>query len=347
MRGRTAALTILLLAAAAGRGQAQSSAPVEARSGPWQVALTADERDSLRAVVKSHLTYLTRPELAGRATGQPGSDSAAEYLASRYQAMQIAPASPARVCTSLGACGTSYFQTFGLPAMLETIGFADNVRARNVIAAIPGTDPALANEWLVIGGHYDHVGTTGLGSNDLDYPTRPHLGADDNASGTAAVMALARRLADIPVRRPVMFVNFGAEELGLVGSRFFVGAPPIPVNSIVAMFNFDMVGRLRSRPLDVIGVGSSTDWVPLLDSARVATRMRYTPTALVGAGSDHQSFAEAGVPVLFFHTGLHVDWHTRRDTIGKIDIDGIVRVLDFAERVIRAVGDRDAPVARQ
>ena len=300
----------------------------------------------MRAAVRGHLTYLTRPELVGRATGQPGSDSAAEYLAARYLAMQIAPASPVRVCATVDACGSSYFQSFTLPAEPALYGVGAGARARNVVAAIPGTDPTLANEWLVIGAHYDHVGTTGLGSRDREYPTRPHLGADDNASGTAAVLVLARRLADVPLRRPVMLVNFGAEELGLVGSRIFVGAPPMPVNAIVAMFNFDMVGRLRSRPLDVIGVGSSPGWVPLLDSVRVATRLRYTPRELVGGGSDHQPFAEAGVPVLFFHTGLHNDWHTRRDTMNKLDVNGIVRVIEFAEIVIRAVGDRDDRVTR-
>ena len=315
--------------------------------GPAQAALPTEARDSLRAAVTAHLAYLTKPELVGRATGAPGSDSAAEYLAARYRAMQIAPASPSRVCTTAGTCASSYFQSFGLPADVQlNFGFDANVRTRNVLAFIPGTDSSLAHEWLVIGAHYDHIGTMGLTSRDRDFPARPHLGADDNASGTAAVLALARRLADAPLRRPVMFVNFGAEEVGLVGSLLFVERSPMSTDSISAMFNFDMVGRLRSRPIELIGVATSADWHAIVTEASAVSRLRFKPAAIEGGDSDHTPFHVAGVPVLFFHTGTHADWHSRRDTMSKLDIDGIVRVIEFAEIVIRAVGDRDAPVTR-
>jgi Zn-dependent M28 family amino/carboxypeptidase len=295
-----------------------------------------------------HLTYLTGPALAGRATGQPGSDSAAEYLAKKYLEMQVGPGATVGRCTRTAVCERTYRQTFLIPPDLRSlVGLPPNTPAHNIVALISGTDPALARQWLVIGAHYDHLGTTGIGSADQYNKTDPHLGADDNASGTAAVMALARRLADAPLRRPVLLVNFGAEEIGLVGSRVFVQESPVPTDSISAMFNFDMVGRLRSGTVDVIGAGSSADWHALLTAASASTGLRYTPSALPEeSSSDHAPFGEAGVPVLQFYTGTHRDYHSRRDTMNKLNIDGIVRVVEFAEAIIRAVGDRDLPLSR-
>jgi Zn-dependent M28 family amino/carboxypeptidase len=175
----------------------------------------------------------------------------------------------------------------------------------------------------------------------------PHLGADDNASGTAAVLELARRLARAPMRRPVLFVNFSAEELGEIGSLVFVLNAPIPVDSIVSMFNFDMVGRLRSGHLDLYGLRSSHDWRRLVDSANTQPRLaldKYDELDRPRSGSDHDRFFVFGVPVLHFFTGLHADYHTKNDTFDRINFDGMIQVIDFAERVIRSVGDRaDVP----
>jgi Zn-dependent M28 family amino/carboxypeptidase len=181
----------------------------------------------------------------------------------------------------------------------------------------------------------------------LDRATRyaPHLGADDNASGTAAVMELARRFAANPTRRSILVVNFGAEELGEWGSIFFVQYPPGPLDSVVAMVNFDMVGHLLAKRLEVFGVSTSPQWAGLLKGAATEQGMKldlHDETVPRGYGSDHEAFAEAGIPVAHFYTGTHPAYHTAEDRPGIIDIDGMVRVVGLAESIIRTIGDSSA-----
>jgi len=200
--------------------------------------------------------------------------------------------------------------------------------AVNVIGILPGMDPALAGEALVFGAHYDHLGL----SNGAVYP-----GADDNASGTAVVVGLARAFAAAgPRPRTLVFALFGAEEVGLVGSGRYVKAPAVEIARTAAMLNFDMVGRLRDGKLTVGGVESGSTLRAVVKEAARATGVSPSLRDSPYGPSDHSQFYGAGTPVLFFHTGAHPDYHKPTDTADKIDAAGMARIAALGA----AIGER-------
>jgi Zn-dependent M28 family amino/carboxypeptidase len=209
-----------------------------------------------------------------------------------------------------------------------------------VIGVIPGADPALAGEAVLVGAHYDHVGRGDEGGV-IDGPGL-HPGADDNASGIAALLAAAGELAAGPrPRRSILFVAFTGEERGLVGS--IVAAARAP-RSVVAMVNFDMVGRMRDRKLEVQGAPTSPAWRDIVEAANGAHLALAFPPR-VSKNSDHAPFIAAGVPALLLHTGMHGDYHRKGDTAEKINADGIVETARLATRVVRTVADRPGRLA--
>lgn len=195
-------------------------------------------------------------------------------------------------------------------------------RGLNVVGILPGTDPALAAEAVVVGAHYDHLGRVGA----VVYP-----GADDNASGTALVVGLARAFAaGGGAARTLVFALFGGEELGLLGSSHYTRHPAVPLARTVAMVNFDMVGRVRENRLVVSGVDSGSG---LRDVVAASARAGATTLDVHGTPygpSDHTRFYEAGVPVLFFTTGGHGDHHQPTDTLDRIDAAGMARIAGVA-----------------
>jgi aminopeptidase YwaD len=194
---------------------------------------------------------------------------------------------------------------------------ADRV-AVNVIGVLPGADPQRAAEAVVLGAHYDHLG---LVRGTL------HPGADDNASGTAVVVALARSFAALgPLDRTLIFALFGAEEIGLVGSGHYVRQPSVSIERTVAMLNFDMVGRLGQSPLTVAGVESGRGLRQVVTDAAAAQSTSVSLRDAPFGPSDHSRFYDAGAPVLFFHTGSHADYHRPGDTADKLDATGMARV---------------------
>jgi hypothetical protein len=192
----------------------------------------------------------------------------------------------------------------------------------------------------VIGAHFDHLGRSTEGALDPEDKTGVRKGADDNASGTAAVLELARILAKNPPRRSVIFANFSGEENGLLGSQYFIEHSPVPVDSIAAMLNFDMVGRLRDDKVLVFGVATATELPAILDSANAATKLRLTVQGDGYGPSDHSSFYAKNLPVLHFFTDLHDDYHRASDVVSKINAAGEARVIVLAERVARTIADR-------
>lgn len=210
------------------------------------------------------------------------------------------------------------------------------VDAQNVVARLPGTDPEHASEHIIVGAHYDHLGFGGEGS--LEPGSRAvHNGADDNASGTAAVLEIARALVDGPPRpRSVLFIAFTGEERGLWGSARFVTDPTIDLERSVAMLNLDMVGRLEDGPLTVLGVGTASRWPTLLDEVNdaLAEPHRIVKRASGSGLSDHASFHAEGIPVLHFFTGTHEDYHRPSDDWEKVDGDGLDRIVTFVSCVV-------------
>jgi hypothetical protein len=200
--------------------------------------------------------------------------------------------------------------------------------ARNVVALLPGSDPARSAEVVVVGAHFDHLGRGGAGSLAPD-SHEIHNGADDNASGTAALVEAARRLAGgPPPSRPVLFIAFSGEERGLLGSAHFVAEPTVPLERAVAMINMDMVGRLRDNTLTVYGMATAAEWETIVAEANAAGPEAFTLSLLPdGFGpSDHSSFYGRGIPVLHFFTNTHTEYHRPEDDWDTINGEGLDRI---------------------
>jgi hypothetical protein len=207
--------------------------------------------------------------------------------------------------------------------------------AANILGVVRGTDPSLAGETLVLGAHYDHLGRSG---------TAVYPGADDNASGTAVVVGLARALAAAGgLPRTVVVALFSGEELGLLGSSHYVRQPATPGDRTVVMLNLDMVGRLARGGLQVGGVGSGAGLDGVVRAAAKAVGVDVKVAGHPNGPSDHASFYAAGVPVLFFHTGSHPDYHAPTDTAEKIDAAGLARVAALAAETLERLASAPRP----
>ena len=217
---------------------------------------------------------------------------------------------------------------------LATDVVRNEVPAYNVIGILDGSDPVLKNETIVIGAHYDHLGRGGEGSLAPN-SGQVHHGADDNASGTAGLLELARIFsAQRPkLKRTVVFIAFSGEEEGLLGSNYYVNHPVVPLADTVAMFNMDMIGRMKDRKLVISGVGTATEWRQLLTASNGGFELSMNEDGF--GPSDHSSFYGKKIPVLFFWTGTHSDYHKPSDTFDKINYTDEARILSFVARIIR------------
>jgi len=279
-------------------------------------AQTAAER------IRTDIRYLADDARQGRGVGTAGLDSAAQYVAHQLQLAGIAPG---------GTDG--YFQPFNIdpsaPAMAHSgIGGA---AVSNVIGVIPGRG-SLAEQVVVLGAHYDHLGLGGTGSLDPDSAGVVHNGADDNASGTAALLEAGRILAGRAADnvRTIVIVAFTAEELGLIGSDYYVKHPARPNEATYAMVNLDMVGRLTDNKLITVGVGSAEELGMLLDSVNTVNGFELSQLDDPWGRSDHSSFYGAKIPVVHLFTDTHSDYHRTTDDWDKINVYGAARVAWFA-----------------
>ena len=272
-------------------------------------------------------------------------------------------------------------QKFPLEALLISIT-TDLVRrdaaAANVIGILEGSDPTLKSETIVIGAHYDHLGLGGAGSL-APKEGEIHHGADDNASGVAGVLELARIFAAQKPRprRSIVFATFSGEEEGLLGSNYYVNHPVVPLANTIAMINMDMIGRMKNKSLTVGGMGTASEWAALIENANLLQGMTVTAaqgsspagTPVAGSGmpivvaangqpivhsdpakqftltlnadgygpSDHSSFYSKQVPVLFFWTGTHEDYHKPSDTADKINYEDESRILGVVAKIVRSI----------
>lgn len=213
------------------------------------------------------------------------------------------------------------------------------VQTSNVIGYISGTDPSKKNEVIVIGAHFDHLGWGGEGSGTLASTKESaiHHGADDNASGTAGMIETAEAIAKNPLKRPVMFIGFTAEERGLLGSAHFVKNPTIGLDSIAMMINMDMIGRLKDGKLNIGGIGTSSQFKTIVDSIGKLHPLSLSFTEDGFGPSDHASFYGKEKPVLFFFTGLHGDYHRPSDTWEKINYDGESTIVQMVMQTLAAI----------
>jgi len=218
----------------------------------------------------------------------------------------------------------------------------DKVEVNNVIGLLEGSDPKLKKEYLVIGGHHDHVGY-GRDRRNRDDAKFIHNGADDNASGTSAVLEMAQAFAGAKTspKRSILFMTFNAEERGLIGSRHYVNKPLVPLTNTIAMINLDMVGR-GAQGLDVGGVGTSPGFLKLVKDSASGFSLDLTTNPGGKAPSDNTSFYNKDMPVLFFYTGRHDDYHKPTDDWQKIDQPEIGQITRMAYVVATKLANAEA-----
>ncbi len=248
--------------------------------------------------------------------------------------------------------GNPHVAGFGLPDVaitLQTAVARQKRTGRNVLAYLPATGPisGVDKPWVVIGAHYDHLGVGDNGNSLAGQADigKAHPGADDNASGTAAVLAIAQSLASQPRRRHVLVAFWSAEEIGLVGSSSFVAKPPVPLAQVAAYLNFDMVGRMRDNKLTIQATGTSPAWPSVLERANVVAGFDLTLQPDPYQPTDVASFNQASVASLAFTTGAHVDYHKPSDTADKINYEDLDRIAVMAAAIVRRLLDADAAPA--
>lgn len=279
----------------------------------------------VEAQLHQDVVILASERFEGRMAGTPGADSAANFIAGRFWELGLDAAFRTSECNPNGDCRPSYLQAFrGLDYVTTNVG-----------AIVPGTDSSLRGEFVAVTAHYDHLGRMKNRRIDPAPPNTIHPGADDNASGTAAVLELARRFSAHPLKRSVILLAFGAEEFGLVGSSTFVESPPFDLHEINVVLNLDMVGRLRKDRLEIFGAQGKLKGI--LESANSDPPFSLAMKSSSSGRSDDFPFSSRRIPALHFTTGDHKDYHLATDTVDRLNMAGLVRVIDYVERVARVV----------
>ncbi len=278
-----------------------------------------------------HVKVLASPQMKGRGLGTPELDKAAEYIAGKFREYGLTP----------GANDGSYFQKWN-----EKID-GENFEITNVIAYIPGAADSLKNAPLVVSAHYDHLGT-GWPDVYKGNEGKIHYGADDNASGVAVILELAKILGKTykPLR-PVYFVAFSGEEAGLRGSRRFVEHLPKPIKAdrIVADLNFDTVGRLFDKKIMILNSNTAREWKFIFMGTDYVTGIKTDLIKQQLDASDQMAFIEKGIPAVQFFSGPNKDYHKPTDTAEKIDKAGLVKIATVGKEVLDYLANREEPLS--
>ncbi len=303
-------------------------------------ARTAKEQGAVALVIVQKEDAPLSAMLAGR-----GADSGIPVVTLRRQAAE----------RLFSACGISLNDLWQNPksrplehasATVQTEVIQRYGATANIIGLVEGTDPQLKNEYIVIGAHMDHLGW-GLQGGSMYTGKLPaiHYGADDNASGTAGLLELAQYFAANPPKRSLIFMAFSGEELGLLGSAYYTNHPIIPLEKTVAMLNMDMIGRLRDDKLSISGVDTSPMWRPLLQELNGEAGFDLSLSGGGFGASDHSSFFAKKIPVLFFFTGMHREYHTPADKPETINAPGAARVARLAAEVTEHIANLPERIA--
>ncbi len=298
-------------------GASIGSAAAAEKNSSYQAAF-----ESIQAVeLAEQVAQLADPALEGREAGTRGGHAAGDYLAEQYARLHLH-----------GEGGDDgFFQHF-----------APNFR--NILAMLPGGDPKLQERVIVVGAHYDHIGYGGRLS--LDAPGSIHPGADDNASGTAAVLELAKAAALLTPapRRSILFAAWDAEEKGLLGSKHWTAHPTIALDRVEAMINLDMVGRLRDGHLTVFCSRSGYGWRRLVSLQNESLGLRLDFPWTIKPIADYYPFFEHDIPVLMFFTGMHDDYHRSSDVASSINSDGMMQLTRLLFGVVYELANRPAAI---
>jgi len=285
--------------------------------------------------LKEHVSFLASEKNKGRYPGTKESGKVVKYICRNFHRAGIEN------------FGGSYLQPFEARLWIKKGAAAPPVvKTCNVIGVIPGSDPVLKHEYLVLGAHYDHLGMGGPSSKDPD-TTAVHFGADDNASGIAALLEIGEELAANRhlLKRSIILAAFGAEEQGLLGSKFFTAYPPVPLSKIKLMINMDMVGRLNTeKQVYVNGAGTFKGGVKLME--RLGPELDLSPLVHAGgvSGSDHVFFYRKNISAMGVHTGAHPQYHTTEDRAELINIEGMKAVCEFIYKAVIEVSNGSSPI---
>jgi hypothetical protein len=280
-----------------------------------------------RSAMTDTIAALADPSMEGRGVGTKGLSAAAALIADRFKSYGLLP----------GGERGGYFQSFTIAKGPD----GKPHQLRNVIGYLPGSRADWKTQSTIVSAHYDHLGRGWPDVHKGDDGTI-HPGADDNASGVAVLLELARALAagDKPSRN-IVFAAFAGEEAGLAGSRHFVAAPsPFPLDGLIGVVNLDTVGRLFDQRISVLGTGTATEWQHIFRGAGFVTGVegRNIPESI--QSSDQVPFIERGIPAVQIFTGAHADYHRPADTADKIDADGLVKVAMFVREAVSYLGER-------
>jgi hypothetical protein len=283
--------------------------------------------------LKADVGWLADPAREGRGIGTRGLNDSAVYVAEAFRRIGLQPL----------RAGGSYFQEFTLPGPE-----GKPVPVRNVIGVLPGSNAAYAHQSVLISAHYDHLG---FGWPDVHAGDRGklHPGADDNASGVAVLLELARTLADSHPERTIIFAAFTGEEEGLVGSREFVRRASVaddawPLRGVLADLNLDTVGRLGTGKLTVFGADSAREWPFIFNGITATTGIPISVVAKAVDASDHTAFVEAGVPAVQLFASTAADYHRPSDTAATIDVGGLVTVATALKEAADYLASRPDPL---
>lgn len=293
--------------------------------------------------LKKHATYLASDELKGRQAGYEGNDKAAEYIAGVMKRAGLAP-----VGDKDDKGNATYFQAFK----------AFKRPTRNCLAMLEGSDPELKKEIIVVGAHFDHVGSGDTEGPPFQRMGRPRdgddiwNGADDNGSGTSTLLGMIRAFGEggLKPKRSILFIAFTGEEGGLLGSYHYVAHPIAPMARHTFMLNLDMVGRNPDKPIKIEGVGSAegTRLRKAVEDAVALSGLKAIvndQVTLQGGDSDHTPFHEKGVPFTFFFSGFHADYHRVTDHAEKLAYDNMVKVGRASARILMTLADADETLA--
>ena len=284
-----------------------------------------------QADMRQAVAYLASQELGGRYPGTAGDTLASEFIVDKLRSLKLKPFK--------GKKAKDYYHDFTYTKKDK------EVVTHNIIAVLPGKDKRLRNEYIVVGSHYDHLGMGGEGSGSRRPDTLGvHPGADDNASGAAVVLELAKHFKKVRSPRSIIFMFFGAEEQGLIGSKNFIEwmkkedaqrkRLPADIKGIVAMVNLDMVGRMRDNALSVSGTGTSSEFKAIAEEVAAQTNLNISCTPDGYGPSDQASFVAADIPVLFLTTGGHMEYHTPDDVPSTLNYDGMQQTLEYTQELV-------------
>lgn len=292
-------------------------------------AVNGQHLDSIEICLKENVAYLTDPARLGRGAGTPQELEAAKYLYRQLEKAGVVMLTP--------ESGADFYIAIQ----------GDTIHSRNVIGIVEGYDPKLKNEYVVVGAHFDHLGTSVLKKDGKDQ-LQIYYGADDNASGVATLLEVAKQVSaqHFLFRRSVIFALFGAEELGMVGSWYFLNRSFQEVDDIVAMINLDMVGRSgRDNRMQVFTADANVELMEIINALSgraLSIAPEYTPTDYFP--SDHRLFYEKGIPVALFTSGVHRDYHTVRDTPDKLDYNQMERLSEYVFAMTEVIANREGRI---